>query len=206
MLDLSKIKCEALAFTLDFLSSPGFPRDNLQRFPEAILRINATSIFREIRQSFNMSSREFKPNQNGSGETSPNEAAQKKILVIDDDPVSLKALTMALTGKGYAVSSARDGAEAISAVREEVPDMLLVDVNLEPQDAFDGAAIWDGFQVTRWLRHLTAKKIPAIMISATDKEEYRTYSTKIGAETFMLKSLSNAALLQTIDARLTALC
>lgn len=152
-----------------------------------------------------MSSREYKPAQNGSGETSPTDVVQKKILVIDDDPVALKALTMALTGKGYAVSSARDGAEAIGAVRDNIPDMLLVDVNLEPQDAFDGAAIWDGFQVTRWLRHLTARKIPAIMISATDKEEYRAYSAKIGAETFMAKPISNAALFQTIDARLTAL-
>lgn len=150
-----------------------------------------------------MSSREQKPVHNRSGETTPKEVeTQKKILVIDDDPVSLRALTTTLTNKGYSVSSARDGAEAISAVRDDIPDMLLVDVNLEPQDAFDGAAVWDGFQVTRWLRHVTATKIPAIMISATDKEDYRAYSAKIGAEAFMTKPISNAALLQSIDTRL----
>lgn len=152
-----------------------------------------------------MSARELKPIQNGLGGTAPKEVeAQKKILVIDDDPVTLKALTMSLTGKGYAVTSARDGAEAISAVRDNIPDMLLVDVNLEPHDAFDGAAIWDGFQVTRWLRHVTAKNIPAIMISATDKAEYKTYAAKIGAESFMAKPISNATLLQSIEARLAS--
>jgi len=150
-----------------------------------------------------MSLREQKPPQNVLAETAPKDAAtQKKILVIDDDPVTVKALTLALTNKGYAVHSARDGAEAIAIVRDDIPDMLLVDVNLEPQDAFGGAAIWDGFQITRWLRHVTAKNIPAIMISASDKADYRTYAAKIGAESFMAKPISNAALFQSIEARL----
>jgi DNA-binding response OmpR family regulator len=151
-----------------------------------------------------MSLREQKPVQNGLGATAPGVDTRKKILVIDDDPVAMKALTMALNGKGYAVTSARDGSEAISAVRDEIPDMLLVDVNLEPHDAFDGAAIWDGFQVTRWLRHVTAKNIPAIMISATDNADYKTYAAKIGAESFMAKPISNAALFQSIEARLAS--
>jgi DNA-binding response OmpR family regulator len=150
-----------------------------------------------------MSAREQKLVQNGPGETAPIKAeTQKKILVVDDDPVTVKALTLALTSKGYAVSSASDGSQAIGIVRDETPDMLLVDVNLEPHDAFGGAALFDGFQVTRWLRHVTAKQIPAIIISATDKADYRTYAAKIGAETFMAKPISNAALLQAIEAGL----
>ena len=151
-------------------------------------------------EDFSMSSREQKPVQNVPGETAPKETkTQKKILVVDDDPLTVKALTLALSSRGYAVYSARDGAEAISVVRDDVPDMLLVDVNLEPADAFDGAALWDGFQVTRWLRHVTARKIPAIMMSAADKADYRTYAAKIGAESFMPKPVSYAALLQSIE-------
>lgn len=156
-----------------------------------------------MRENLIMSSRELKPAQNTLGETAPKGAeTQKKILVIDDDPVTIRALTGALTSKGYAVSSARDGAEAIGMVREDIPDMLLVDVNLEPHDAFGGAAMFDGFQVTRWLRHVTAKNIPAIIISASDKADYRSYAAKIGAESFMAKPISNAALLQSIEAGL----
>jgi len=152
-----------------------------------------------------MSSSEQKPLQNASGENTPKGAAtQKKILVVDDDPVTRKVLTVALTRQGYAVFSARDGAEAIGVVRDDVPDMMLVDVNLEPAAGFDGAAIWDGFQVTRWLRHVTARRIPAILMSASDKPEYRRYTAKIGAESFMAKPISNADLLQSIEARLAA--
>ena len=148
-----------------------------------------------------MSAREQKPTQDPLGESAPKgPETQKKILVVDDDPVTVKALTLALTSKGYAVYSARDGAEAIGVVRDDVPDMLLVDVNLEPHEGFDGAAIWDGFQVTRWLRHVTAKNIPAIMISATDKADYKTYAAKIGAETFLAKPISNADLMLSIEA------
>jgi len=121
-------------------------------------------------------------------------------LVVDDDPVTVKALTLALTSKGYAVSSACDGSEAIGIVRDDMPDMMLVDVNLEPQNDFGGAALFDGFQVTRWLRYVTAKHIPAIIISATDKADYRRYAAKIGAETFLAKPISNAVLLQAIAA------
>jgi chemosensory pili system protein ChpA (sensor histidine kinase/response regulator) len=150
-----------------------------------------------------MAAHEQPPVQNALGETAPKSAeTQKKILVIDDDPVTVKVLTAALTSKGYAVYSARDGAEAIGVVRDDAPDMLLVDVNLEPQEAFGGAAIFDGFQVTRWLRHMTAKDIPAIMISASDKSDYRKYAAKIGAETFLAKPISNAVLLQSIQSRL----
>ena len=154
-----------------------------------------------MREPFSMSAR--KQNQNAPGEAAPKEAEpKKKILVVDDDPVTVKALTLALTSKGYAVSSACDGSEAIGVVRDDTPDMLLVDVNLEPQDAFGGAALFDGFQVTRWLRNVTAKNIPAIIISATDKADYRRYAAKIGAETFLAKPISNATLLQAIEAGL----
>lgn len=127
---------------------------------------------------------------------------QKKILVIDDDPVTVMALTVALTGQGYAVCSAVNGSEAISVVHEEHPDMLLVDVCLPPDVTLGGAAPWDGFQVTRWLQHNSAKKIPAIIMSATDKADYKKYAAMIGAESFMAKPLSSALLFQSIESAL----
>jgi PleD family two-component response regulator len=72
-----------------------------------------------------MSSRELKSVQGDSGETAPTAGpaigpsieTQKKILIIDDDPITVKALTVALTSKGYATYSAKDGSEAIAAIR-----------------------------------------------------------------------------------------
>lgn len=182
--------------------SPGLPREAFKGFLRSVYAVMRLQFGRRMSEHHSMSSRELKPVQKTLGETAPKDAeTQKKILVIDDDPVTVKALTLALTSQGYAVFSARDGSEAISVVRDDVPDMLLVDVNLEPTEGIDGAALWDGFQVTRWLRHVTATKIPAIIMSTSDKPDYRTYAAKIGAETFMAKPISKAALLQSIEAR-----
>jgi CheY-like chemotaxis protein len=154
-----------------------------------------------------MSSRELKSVQVDLGAPAPTAVIgigpsieeRKKILVIDDDPVTVKALTIALNGKGYAVYSAFNGSEAIRVVREENPDMLLVDVGLPADGALGGEAPWDGFQVTRWLQHLTAKKIPTIIISASDKADYRKYAAMIGAEGFMPKPLNPLLLFQAIE-------
>jgi CheY-like chemotaxis protein len=129
----------------------------------------------------------------------PLAGAAKKILVIDDDPVTVKALTAVLRGSGYAVYSALEGSEAIRLAREEKPDMLLVDVNLPPDVGSPGTAPWDGFQVTRWLQHVSARKIPTIIFSATNRADYKKYAAMVGAEEFMTKPLNSALLLQSIQ-------
>jgi CheY-like chemotaxis protein len=91
----------------------------------------------------------------------------KKILIVDDDAVTVKTLSLTLNAKGYKVLIAGDGAQAISMVREENPDMMLVDVGLPPD--LGGARLCDGFEVTRWLQRTNARKIPAIIISGSDK-------------------------------------
>jgi len=138
----------------------------------------------------------------GANRIGPSPKPQSKILVIDDDPVTVKALTAVLNRKGYSVCSAINGSEAIRVVREENPDMLLVDVSLAPDPDYVDTVLWDGFQTTRWLRHISAKKIPAIMMSATDKAEYKKYAAMIGAETFLTKPLSDAILYRSIESAL----
>jgi CheY-like chemotaxis protein len=152
-----------------------------------------------------MSSREPESIPDTVGEASSGSIeGQKRILVIDDDPVTVKALTMALTNKGYAVYSAHNGSQAISVVRAANPDMLMVDVHLSPDDAFGAAGTWDGFQVTRWLRNVTGKNIPAIIISANANPDYKKYADKIGAQAFMAKPLSCAALFESIESALSS--
>ena len=57
---------------------------------------------------------------------------RKKIMVIDDDPVVLKTLEFTLRSKGYQVVTATDGSQAIGLMRDEAPDMMLVDVSFPP--------------------------------------------------------------------------
>jgi CheY-like chemotaxis protein len=121
----------------------------------------------------------------------------KKILIIDDDPVILLALSNALKSGGYQVVTAEDGGEAISRVREEQPDMLLVDVCLPPDMTGCGAMGWDGFQIARWIRNLN-HKAPAIMMSSTEKPEYRQKATDAGARGFFTKPINKHLLLAAV--------
>jgi len=56
----------------------------------------------------------------------------EKILVVDDNPVTLKALSLALEPKGYEVFTAVDGPEAFTIVRREKPDLILLDIFFPP--------------------------------------------------------------------------
>src|SRR5437773_11788864 len=57
---------------------------------------------------------------------------RKKILVVDDDRVILKALSIKLNAKGYDVLTATDGSEAVTAVRTHKPDLILLDISFPP--------------------------------------------------------------------------
>lgn len=126
----------------------------------------------------------------------------KKILIIDDDPVILLALSNALKSGGYQVVTAADGGEAITCVRDEQPDMLLVDVCLPLDMVGCGALGWDGFQIARWIRNLS-HKAPAIMMSSTDKPEYRRQAAEVGAQGFITKPINKGLLLTVVDSILT---
>ena len=73
----------------------------------------------------------------------------RKILVVDDDPVILKALTLKLDSEGYTVVKAVDGADALRVLQDEKPDLVLLDINYPPDVAHGGGVPWDGFLLMR---------------------------------------------------------
>ena len=94
-----------------------------------------------------------------SAETAP----AKKILVVDDNEVILKTISLKLQAAGYHVITALDGAEAVAAVRKDSPDLILLDISF-PADV--GGVEWDGFRIMAWLHRLEAvKKTPVIIIT-----------------------------------------
>lgn len=127
---------------------------------------------------------------------------RKKILVVDDDPVIVKTLTLTLNARGYDVLSAMDAADAIGKMRDAKPDMLLVDVSLPADCASGGVVPWNGFQVTQWLQRMSTGKIPTIIISGADKPEYKQKAAAVGADAFMAKPIDNALLLGSITSAL----
>jgi len=60
----------------------------------------------------------------------------KKILIVDDDKDVLRGMNVRLKANGYDVVFAADGISAISAVRKEDPDVIILDIGLPGGDGF----------------------------------------------------------------------
>lgn len=128
----------------------------------------------------------------------PSIMSRKKILVVDDDRVILKTMSMKLTAKGYDVVTAEDGAAAVSTVRREKPDLILLDLSFPP-DVSHGGLAWDGFQIMSWLRRLDeAKNIPIIVITGGDSAKSKDRALAAGALNLFHKPIDNDALLTVI--------
>src|SRR5436190_5344991 len=98
----------------------------------------------------------------------------KKILVVDDSTIILKALSMKLKTAGYAVLTAQDGSEAVSLARRERPDLILLDISFPPDVGHGGGVPWDGFLIMGWLRRMDElKNVPIVIITGADPEKYK---------------------------------
>ena len=93
-------------------------------------------------------------------------AAQKTILLVDDDPVFVEAVSSVLETR-YTVKSVSNGTEALEAVPRERPDLIVLDVMMD--------YLSEGFDVARKLRQDDAtKSIPIIMLTGVDQAyDYR---------------------------------
>ena len=127
-----------------------------------------------------------------SSETAP----PKKILVVDDNEIILKTISLKLQGAGYRILTALDGAEAVAATRKESPDLILLDINFPP---YVGGVPWDGFRVMEWFRRLdNAKTIPVIIITGSDDPKFKERATAGGAVAFFSKPIDHDDLLKVI--------
>lgn len=100
-----------------------------------------------------------------------------KILVVDDDPDVLEAIGIALEANGYEVVTARDGIEGLDKLRDEKPDMMILDL-LMPK--------MDGFEVCKELKDPRRAKyanIPIIILSSVREEaSRRRYELETGLQ------------------------
>ena len=124
----------------------------------------------------------------------------KTILVVDDDEIILKTVSLKLQGAGYEVFTALDGARAVAIARTENPDLILLDLTFPP--AVDGVP-WDGFRVMEWFHRLdAAKKIPIIIITGSDDPKYKVRAASSGAVAYLHKPIDHDDLLKVIHATL----
>ena len=86
----------------------------------------------------------------------------KKVLMIDDDPEFIEAITNVLDAKGYEVVSASNGKDGVEKAKAEKPDIILLDVMMTTES--------EGFDVAREMhKDDSAKNIPVIILTGIRK-------------------------------------
>src|SRR5215471_7576827 len=136
-------------------------------------------------------------------ETNPTAPGAKKILVIDDNKIVLKSTSFLLAAKGYQVVTAETGADALSILRTDKPDLILLDLDFPPDIGNIGGTLRDGFLILDWARRMyNAEKIPVIIVSALDPETYKEKAQAHGIPTYFRKPVDKEKLLAAIHATL----
>ncbi len=114
-----------------------------------------------------------------------------KVLVAEDDRAVRESLVRALQLEGYTVASANNGADALEAVRQSVPDVILLDVSMP---------MVDGLTVCRVLR-AEDNHVPVLMLTARTETSDRVAGLDAGADDYLAKPYD----LDELLARLRAL-
>lgn len=116
--------------------------------------------------------------------------ADKKILVVDDEPFILKSLTFVLRKEGFHVESATNGLEALEIIRKEKPSLVFLDIMMPKMN---------GLEVCQWIRQdPQLRDIHVIILTAKGQEADREKGLQIGADEYMTKPFSPSMVVKRI--------
>lgn len=115
----------------------------------------------------------------------------RKILIADDEPNLVATLQFNLEKEGYSVLTAADGEQAVAAVRQYHPDLLLLDLMLPRLN---------GMEVCRIVRRESS--LPIIMLTAKTDEVDRVLGLEVGADDYVTKPFSIKELIARVRAQL----
>jgi putative two-component system response regulator len=116
------------------------------------------------------------------------------LLIVDDHPRGAAALEMLLVAAGYEVRTAPGGAAALRLVRDEPPDLVLMDVRMPGMDGFDACRSIKEDDQTRL--------IPVVLVTAFDDSRSRIRGIEVGADDFISKPINPSELLARVGALL----
>ena len=115
--------------------------------------------------------------------------ADKVILVVDDESRMVRFVRMNLELEGYQVVEAANGLEALEKVRDDLPDLIVLDVMMPEMD---------GFETLARLREIST--VPVIMLTVKGDEEDRIRGLELGADDYVTKPFSPRELASRIRA------
>lgn len=114
----------------------------------------------------------------------------KKILIVDDEPNIVMSLEYIFKKENYQVFIARDGAEAIEIVENDIPDIIILDIMMPNVD---------GFQVLKYLKsHEDLCEIKVIFLSAKNKTSDIELGLQLGADKYVSKPFSTKKLVKEV--------
>ena len=114
-----------------------------------------------------------------------------RVLLVDDEPETLKYVGANLKARGYEVVTAADGSEALKNADEDIFDLILLDITMPGPD---------GFQVCQAIRGRSP--VPIIMLSARGQEKDKVRALDLGADDYITKPFGIEELLARIRAAL----
>ena len=113
------------------------------------------------------------------------------ILVVDDSVTVRKVTSRILRRQGYTVLTAKDGIEALKVMQDEIPAVILLDIEMPRMDGFEVA--------TRVRASDELSSIPIIMITSRTGDKHRQRAMELGVDHYMGKPYQEEHLLETLD-------
>ncbi|MDX1780549.1 MAG: response regulator [Thalassovita sp.] len=114
----------------------------------------------------------------------------KHVLVIEDEPNIIEAISFILSRDGWTVDTHSNGHDAVDVVRAKTPDLVILDVMLPGKSGYD---------ILSELREDDAtRNLPVLMLTARGQSKDRELAERIGASRFMTKPFSNAEVLEAL--------
>ncbi len=115
----------------------------------------------------------------------------KVILVVEDDPKSLKLIRDLLQVSGFKTIEATDGKQAVELAKSKKPDLILMDIMMP---------VMDGYTACRAIRTDKATRtIPVVMLTALDHELNKELGRDMGANAYITKPVNHQELVDVIN-------
>lgn len=113
----------------------------------------------------------------------------RTILVVDDEERMARFIRLNLEHDGFQVIEAYRGMKAVQALRDQMPDLVLLDIMLPDLD---------GFEVLKMIRETSS--VPVIMLTAKGEEDDRVHGLELGADDYITKPFSPRELVSRVRA------
>jgi twitching motility two-component system response regulator PilH len=114
-----------------------------------------------------------------------------RILIVDDSPSQQLGIRRIVEKLGHEVLTAEDGQAGVNLAKEQLPDLVLMDVVMPNLN---------GFQATRTLaREATTRHIPVILVTTKDQDTDRMWGMRQGAKAYITKPFSEDELSEVLE-------